>query len=92
MALDFFCRNSLVTMPTAVELSTWMAVGPCFHPISERVLRMDTAVWVLMKMVPYLALAADAMILCMILNTTSKMLLVVGTKSSGFSGSCGPSI
>ena len=67
-------------MPTAVELSTWMAVGPCGHPISERV----------MKMVPYSALAADAMILRMVLHTTSKMMLVVGTKYPGFSGSGGP--
>ena len=39
---------------------------------------MGTAVWVLMKMVPYSALAADSMIFCIILNTTSKMPLVVG--------------
>ena len=92
MALDFFWRNSLVTMPTAVELSTWMAVCPCGHPISERVVRIDTAVWALTKMVPYSALAADAIILRMILHTTSKMSLVVGTKSSGFLGSGGPSV
>ena len=42
---------------------------------------MVTAVWVLMKMVPYSALAVNAMILRMILHTTSKMPLVVGTKS-----------
>ena len=51
---------------------------------------MGTAVWALMKMVPYSALAADAIILRMILHTTSKMPLVVGTKSSGFSDSGGP--
>ena len=73
MALDFFWRNYLVAMPTAVEFSTWMAVGPCFHPISERVVRMGNAVWELMKMVPYSALASDAMILRMILHTTCKM-------------------
>ena len=77
-------------MPNAVELYTCMAVGPCVQPISERVVRMGTVFWALMKMVPYLALAADAMILRMILHTTSKMLLVVGTKSSGFSVSGGP--
>ena len=37
-------------------------------------------------------LAADAMILRMILHTTSKMPLVVGKKSSGFLGSGGPSV
>ena len=67
-------------------------MGPCGHPISERVVRMGTAVWELMKMVPYSALAADAMIFCMILHTTIKMPLVVGTKSSGFSVSGGPSV
>ena len=92
MALDFFWRNYLVAIPTSVELSTWMAVGPCFHTISERVVRMGTAIWVFMKMVPYLALAADAMILRMILHTTSKMPLVVSTKYSGLSGSGGPSV
>ena len=90
MVLDFFWRNSLVAMPTAVEFSTWMDVGTCFHPISERVVRMGTAVWALMKMVPYSDSAADAMILCMILHTTSNMPLVVGTESSVFSGSGGP--
>ena len=87
-----FWSNSLVSMPTAVELSDWMAVGPCFHLISERVVRMGTAVWVLIKMVPYLASAADAIILRMILHTASKMPLVVGTKYSEFSGSGGPSV
>ena len=92
MALDLFWRNSLVAMPTAVEFSIWVAVGPCFRPISEYVVRMGTAVWVLTKMVPYLASAADAMILRMILHTRSKMPLVVGMKSSGLSGSGGPSV
>ena len=92
MALDLFWRNYLVVVPIAVELSTWMAVGPCFHPISERVVRMCTAVWALTKMVPYSASDADAMILRMILYTMSKMLLVVGTESSGFLGSGGPSV
>ena len=67
-----------------------MDLGPCSQPISERVVRMGTAVWALIKMVLYSALAADAMILRMILHTTSKMPLVVGTKSYGFSGSGGP--
>ena len=53
MALDFFWRNSLVAMPTAVEFSTWMAVGPCFHTISVRVVWMGTTVRVLTNMVPY---------------------------------------
>ena len=91
MALDLFWRNSLVAIPTAVKLSTWMAVGPCDQPISERVVRMGTAVWALMNMVPHSALAADAMILHMIFHTTSKMQLVVGKKYSGFLGSAGPS-
>ena len=92
MALYFFWRNSLVAMLTAVELSTWMSVGTCFHPISDRVVRIGTAVWALTKMVPYSASATDAMILRMILHTTSKMPLVVGTKYSGLSGSGGPSL
>ena len=92
MDLDFFWRNSLVAIPTAVELLNWMAVDPCGQHISESMVRMGTAVWGLMKMVPYSALAYDAMILRMILHTTSKMPLVVGKKSSGFSGSSGPSV
>ena len=66
-----------------------MAVGPCFHPISDRVVRIGTDVWALTKMVPYLVSLADAIILCMILHTTSKMPLVVGMKSSVLSGSGG---
>ena len=92
MALEFFWKNSLVAMPNAVELSTWMDVGPCFHPISERVVQMGTTIWALMKMMPYSASAADAMILRTILHMTSKMPLVVGTKSYRFSGSGGPSV
>ena len=63
MVLELFWRNSLVAMPTAVELSTWMAVGTCFHHISERVVRIGTAIWALKKMVPYLASTSDTMIL-----------------------------
>ena len=37
-------------------------------------------------MVPYPALAADAMMLCTILHTDSKMLLKVGTKYYGLFG------
>ena len=92
MALEFFCRNSLVAILTVVEFSTWMDVGPCGQPISEWVVQMGTAVWVLMKMVLYYASAADATILRMILHTTTKMMLVVGTKSSRLSGSGGPSV
>ena len=51
---------------------------------------MGTAVWALMKMVPYLASAADTIILRMIFHTTIKMPLVVGTKYSEFLGSGGP--
>ena len=90
MTLEFFWRNELVAMPTNVEFSSWMAVGPCFCSISERVVQIGTAVWVLTKMVPSSSSATDAMILRMILHTTSNMLLVVGTKYSGLSGSGGP--
>ena len=92
MALDFFWQNFLVAMPNAVEFSTWVAVVPCFRPISERVVWIGSAFGMLTKMVPYSASAADAMILRMILQTTSKMPLGVGTKHSVFSGSGGPSV
>ena len=77
-------------MPTALEFSTQMALGPFFRPISDGVVLMDTASWALTKMVPYSVSAADAMILRIIFHTTSKMPLVVGTKPSGLSGSGGP--
>ena len=86
MALELFWRKSLVAVPIAVAFFTWMAVGPYFHPISERVMWIGTSVWALTKMMPYFALAADAMILRMILHTTSKMPLVVGTKFLDFRG------
>ena len=62
MALELFWRNSLVAIPITVELLTWMVVGPCGQPISETVVRMGTAVWDLMKMVPYSA--EDVAVLC----------------------------
>ena len=92
MALDLFWRNCLVAMPTAVELSTWIAVGPYFYPISDRVVRIGTAVWELTNMVLYSTSSADAMMLHIIFHTMSKIPLVVRTKSSGLSGSGGPSL
>ena len=47
---------------------------------------MGIAVCALTKMVSYSALDADAMMLRMILKTTSIMPLTVGMKSSGFLG------
>ena len=79
-------------MPTVEELSNWIAVGPFFHTISEKVVQIGTDVWALTKMVLYSTSAADAMILRMILHTTSKMPLLVGTQSSGLTGSGGPSL
>ena len=90
MALDLFWRNYLIEMPTAVELSSCIDLGPCFHHISDRVVRIGTVIWALTKMVPYLASAADAMILRMVFYTTSNMPLVVGTESSELLGSGGP--
>ena len=90
MDLDLFWRNYLVEIPTAMELSTWIAMGPCLHPVSDRVVQIGTAVWTLMKIVPYSSSADDAMMLHIILHTTSKMSLAVGTKSSGLSGPGGP--
>ena len=92
MTLDFFWRNYLVAMPTAVELSNWMDVGPCFHHIYERVVWIGTDFWALTEMVPYSSSDADASILRMILHTTSKMPLVAGTKYYGFLGSGGTSL
>ena len=58
MALELFWRKSLVAVPIAVAFFTWMAVGPYFHLISERVMWIGTSVWALTKMMPYFALAA----------------------------------
>ena len=89
MALDLFWRNYLVEIPTAVELSSCMDLGPCFHTISERVVRMGTTIWALMKMMPYSALAADAMILRTILHMMSKMPLVAARNLLDFRGQVG---
>ena len=79
-------------MLATVEFSTWIAVGSYFHPISDRVVQVCTSVWALTKMVSNSASDADAMMLRIILHTTSKMPLVIGTKYSGLSGSGGPSV
>ena len=65
-----------------MDLSTLIAVGPFSHPILVSVMIIGKAVCMLLKMVPYSALSADAMMLRMILNTTSIMPLIVGTKFS----------
>ena len=92
IAFAFFWRNYLVEIPTAVEFLTLIAVGYCFQPISFRVVRIDTAVCALIKMVPYSVLATDAMMLHMIFHTTITMPLTVGSKSCGFWGFSGPSL
>ena len=75
-----------------MDLSTLIAVGPFSHPILVSVMIIGKAVCMLLKMVPYSALSADAMMLRMILNTTSMIPLTVGTKSYGFLGLGGPSL
>ena len=90
--LWFISEKIFFAMNTAVELSTWIAVGPCLHPISVRVVWIGTSVWALTKMVPYSSSAADAMTLSMILHKTSNMPLTVGTKSSVSLGLGGPSL
>ena len=65
---------------------------PFFHPIPVRVVRVGTAVFVLINMVPYSDSAADAMMLRIIFHTTSIIPLTVGTKYSGFLGLGGPSL
>ena len=63
---------------------------PFFHPIPVRVVRVGTAVFVLINMVPYSDSAADAIMLRMIFHTTRMIPLKVGTKFSGFFGFGGP--
>ena len=92
MAFDFFWKNHFVAIPTVVELSTWIVVGTCLHPISVRMVQIGTAVCALTKMVLYSSSAADTMMLRMILHITSMIPLTVGTKSSGFLGLVGPSL
>ena len=92
MTFDLFWQNLFVLIPTAVESSNLIAVGPRFYPISVRVVRKGTTVCALTKMAPYSALTADTMMLRMILHTTSKMTLTVGTKTSGFLGLGGTSL
>ena len=79
-------------MPTSVELSTWIGVGPCGHPISFSVVRICMASWALINMVPHSASAADAIMLRIILHTTCMIPLMVGTKVDGSFGFDGASL
>ena len=88
----FLLKNSFIPRPTAVEFSTWIAVGPCFKTNSISVVRMGISVCALMRMVPYPASAVDAMMLRIIFQTTSMIPLPVGMKYYGFCGLGGPSL
>ncbi len=50
----------LLTMLTAVLLSTWMVVNDCGFPNSVRMIRMTFAFWELSNKAPSSASAADA--------------------------------
>ena len=88
----FLLVKLFFAIPTVVELSTWIAVGPCFQPILISVVCMGTAVCALMNMVQYSDSADNAMMLRMILQKTAMITLNVVMKSSGFCGLGGPSL
>ena len=76
----------------AVELSTLIAMGIYFQHISFKVVQIGTTVCELIKIVPYSASAAYAMMLRVILHRTRIIPLTVGYKYSGFFGLGGPSL
>ena len=90
--LWFILAKYFVAIITAVELSTWIYVGPRLQPISFSMVRIGIAGCTLMMMVPYSASYADAMTLRMILQTNSMILLTLGMKSSVCFGLGWPSL
>ena len=69
MALVRFGCTRLLTLPLAVELSTWMGVAGCLCPIYCKMILSLTALRELIYMAPSLASAADDMTSLMILAT-----------------------
>ena len=57
IALDIFCLMLLLTIPTAVELSTCIGAGGWGWLISMSVVRIGTAAWPFRKRAPYSASA-----------------------------------
>ena len=82
MAFSAFGRILLVSSACAVELSVCIGVRVWGWPNSSSVVRMDTAVFVLMNNAPSSASAADDMsdlIICDMLRTA---LIFIGISSS----------
>jgi hypothetical protein len=59
--LDLFGTMVLFVTPTAVELSVWIGLRGCGHPMSMRVCRWGTILWVAIKSAASSASAAKAM-------------------------------
>ncbi len=59
--LDRFGTMILFVTPTAVELSVWIGLCGCGHPMSTRVCQWGTISWVAIKSAASSALAAKAM-------------------------------
>ena len=86
MAFNFFLVIVLVAIPNALELSTWMGVGPWGKRISIGVVRMGPVFCALMNIKPNSASAADAMAFLIIWQTTYIILLMLGTQVVSFLG------
>ena len=76
MSMDLVLHGILFLLvnPTAVELSYWMGVLGCGHPISMRVCRSGTIYLVIVKRPASLALKADDMkflTICAMVSTGS---------------------
>jgi hypothetical protein len=62
MILDFFGTMVLFVTPAAVELSVWIGLHGCHHPMSTRVCWWETILRAAIKSAASSASAAEAMI------------------------------
>ena len=69
IALDQFCLMESLSNPSSVELLGRRGAAGCGWSSSRRVVQIGTASWPLMKVVPVLYSAAEALTLLMILES-----------------------
>ncbi len=80
--LESFGIMVLFVTPTAVELSVWIGLRGCGHPMPMRVCRWGTILWAAIKSAASSALAAEAMTNLMMVAIVRTVPLKHGVGSS----------
>jgi hypothetical protein len=89
---DQFGTMVLLVTPNAVELSVWIGLCGCGHPMLIRVCRWETISWAAIKRVASSASAAKAMTNLIMVAIVRTKLLKHGNGSSSKRKICAPAL